>query len=126
MLPDPGKVYGDDEIVAGLWKQFTVALQRAKAVLVLGHSLNDRSLVEAIVANVEPLDRVGVTLLADASNPREPDPSADSVFKVAQEYLGKAERIPLRFGSTDEVAVMGLANVRAWMEQLADKGLIDR
>jgi hypothetical protein len=48
MLPDPDKAYDSDPIVYSLWSQFEEALKRARRVFVLGHSLNDRQLVEAI------------------------------------------------------------------------------
>lgn len=48
MLPDPEKDYEAEPVIQSLWKQFGEALQRAKRVLVLGHSLSDPGLVEAL------------------------------------------------------------------------------
>jgi hypothetical protein len=98
MLPDPDKVYLDDDVIAVLWQQFEQALARAKRVLIVGHSLNDRSLVRAVRVNVEPLDRLGVTVLAaedDASHPHE---TAVPVLEMMRQELRNAAIIPLRFG----------------------------
>lgn len=77
MLPDPDKVYDQDDIIIALWQQFGEALARAKRVFVLGHSLNDRYLLRALLQNVQPLDRIAVTVLADPADPERPDPPPD-------------------------------------------------
>jgi hypothetical protein len=63
VLPDPQKSYAGDAAIASLWSQFEIALRRAKRVLVLGHSLNDTSLVDALRRNVPQGSRVAVTAL---------------------------------------------------------------
>ncbi len=78
MLPDPEKIYDADDVITALWTQFREALRRAKAVLILGHSLHDRALIDAIVSNVEPLERVGITLLAEDGHPEKTDASRAS------------------------------------------------
>ena len=47
MLPDPAKQPGSVGIISEMWVEFGYALQRAKRVLVLGHSLHDAALIEA-------------------------------------------------------------------------------
>ena len=59
LLPDLEKDYAGDEFIAGIWSDFRESLQRARRVLVLGHSLHDAKLVESIRENIE-LGRVGV------------------------------------------------------------------
>ncbi len=126
MLPDPDKVYDADDVISSLWSQFRQALRRAKAVLVLGHSLNDRALVDAIVSNVYPLERVGVTLLAEDSRPDQTDSSALSTIQTIQAHLGNAGMITMRFGAADEDTIShGLGNVQSWLKRLDEKGLID-
>ena len=126
MLPDPDKVYEADDVISSLWRQFRQALRRAKAVLVLGHSLNDRALVDAIVSNVDPLDRVGVTLLAEEGRPDKNDSSALPTIQTIQAHLGNAGMITMRFGATDEDTVLhGLGNVQSWLKRLDEKGLTD-
>jgi hypothetical protein len=54
MLPDPAKVYDQDDIIIAMWREFSEALARAKRVFVLGHSLNDQYLLRALVQNEAP------------------------------------------------------------------------
>jgi hypothetical protein len=63
VLPDPQKSYAGDSAITSLWEQLEEALRRAKRVLILGHSLNDTKLLDAIRRSVSPLSRVAVTVL---------------------------------------------------------------
>lgn len=65
--PDDTKdasTYSVQPVIDQLWRQFQVALGRARKVVVLGHSLHDPYLTEAIRTNV-PTQRLAVTMLAD-------------------------------------------------------------
>ena len=111
MLPDPNKVYDGDDIINTLWHTFLAALERAKRVFVLGHSLNDTALVEALQQRVEPLSRIGVGLLADDNGGF--DPSAGPLLEKVREVLPQAGIIPVRF---EEAPVIG-EQLSQWLER---------
>ncbi len=69
MLPDLEKDYAADPIIESLWRQFEDALRRARRVFILGHSLHDEALIEALTQNLERLDRVAVTYLGLGRKP---------------------------------------------------------
>lgn len=48
LYPDPDKDPTNDAVVSQLWTEFHRALKEAKAVVVVGHSLHDPSLVRAL------------------------------------------------------------------------------
>lgn len=98
MLPDLEKDYSGDPLVNTLWQQFEEALGRAKRVLVLGHSLHDVALVQALRTNIDPPERLMITVLPRAKNADTPaDPAnADRI----QRELPGAMLIPLQFGPT--------------------------
>jgi hypothetical protein len=121
MLPDPEKVYDQDDIIIALWREFSTALVRAKRVLVLGHSLNDQYLLRALIQNVQPLDRIAVSVLGDDQNPPQPHPSAGPVMAKISQHLGNAAIIPMRFGSRIDEGSVG---IRAWTEKLSGNGWI--
>jgi len=123
MLPDPDKIYDADDVINSLWEQFREALRRAKAVLILGHSLNDRALVDAIVSNVYPLERVGITLLAEHGQPDKTDESAFPTMKTIEAHLGNAGMITMRFGGDEDSTSRGLSNVGGWLKRLSEKDL---
>lgn len=108
MLPDPDKAYGSDPIINSLWLQFAEALRRAKRVFVLGHSLNDEALVDALRDNVDPLDRVAVSVLSSERDPDAPDDGAAEVLETIRTKLGNAAFIPMRFGSSPEAGAKGI------------------
>jgi hypothetical protein len=121
MLPDPQKVYDQDDIIIALWREFSTALARAKRVFVLGHSLNDQYMLRALIQNVQPLDRIAVSVLGDDQNPPQPHPSAGPVMAKINQNLGNAAIIPMRFGTgADE----GSAGIRAWTEKLSGNSWI--
>ena len=121
MLPDPEKIYDQDDIINALWREFSTALARAKRVFVLGHSLNDRFLLRALTQNVQPLDRIAVSVLGDDQNPPQPHPSVGPVMAKINQSLGNAAIIPMKFGAgIDE----GSVGIRAWTENLGNDGLI--
>jgi hypothetical protein len=80
--PDDTKdasTYSAQPIIDSLWSQFRQTLGRAQKVLVLGHSLNDRILIEAISTNV-PTHRIAVTVFDG--------PDHDGVVARAREAFG--------------------------------------
>jgi hypothetical protein len=95
MLPDLNKVYGDDQVISSLWNQFENALSRAHRVFVLGHSLHDEPLIQAIHAHVEPW-RVMVSVLANEDHPETVHDDAKSVMEVIDAH--RWMHVPLRFG----------------------------
>ncbi len=48
LYPDPRKRPSENVIVAELWRELEVAVERAKRILVIGHSLHDQPLVEIL------------------------------------------------------------------------------
>lgn len=121
MLPDPDKVYDQDDVINSLWQQFAEALARAKRVLVLGHSLNDSFLLRALIQNVQPFDRIAVTVLQDEQDQDQPHQSAGPVLAKISQNLVNAAIVPMRFGSSPDAGIKGL---RKWQEGLADDGLL--
>ena len=120
MLPNPAKDYASDTLVQSLWTQFNDALRRPSMVLVLGHSLNDAALVDALRSNVAPLYRVAVTLLASESDSNQVDESASSTEERLTEVMPEATMIPLRFGLEFKPPTQKLAQWAertGWMER---------
>lgn len=115
MLPDPDKVYDTDPVIFSLWNQFEEALRRAKRVFVLGHSLNDRPLVEALQRNVSPMERVAVTLLGGDNTPQKVHESATETMEVLTRDLPAATMVPIRFAQ-NQVTVRGA--VETWNDRL--------
>jgi hypothetical protein len=121
MLPDPDKAYDQDDVIIAIWREFSEALARAKRVFVLGHSLNDQFLLRALRQNVQPLDRIAVSVLADEHDHKQSDQSAGPVIAKITSQLGNAAMVPMRFGSgADE----GFIGIRTWTEKLSEGGLI--
>jgi hypothetical protein len=96
MLPDPKKLYDEHDVIFELWRQFKIALGRAQRVFVLGHSLNDPAIVEALRA-VEPA-RVAVAVLAKVGGVPEVDPAAEQVLDLLRRELPGVTSFPLIFG----------------------------
>jgi hypothetical protein len=107
MLPDPNKDYGASAVINSLWAQFQMALSRAKTVLVLGHSLNDDQLVQALRQYIQPANRVAVTTYAS---------STASGVEIEQERHRIQTTLPgcavvqVRFGESDT----GYSELQAW------------
>ncbi len=121
VLPNPDKPYESDDVISSLWRQLAGALGRAKRVLVLGHSLNDDAIVQALTDNVEPLERVAVSLLASANTWDEIDPSAQSLLEILRTRLPSAAMIPIRFGESPD---SGKPALDKWFARLNDVGLL--
>ena len=108
MLPDPGQEYGE-EIINRIWTQFQSALERARMVLVVGHSLHDKLLVQALRDSVTPPHRLGIALYADAPagavlRYRDHDETA----AIIDEALPNAKKISMRFGDAETQNSAGL------------------
>lgn len=97
MLPDPEKMYGSDDVINTLWGQFTQALSRAKLVFVLGHSLNDKRLVEALLQNVYPVERIMISALPDGGNATRFDPNGGPLVSNPGVDKFPETWIPMRF-----------------------------
>ena len=97
MLPDPNKVYDSDPVINTIWAQFEQALARTKRVLVLGHSLNDSQIVDAI-ARFADSAHVAITVYGHLSDPAQPDWNEDPILTIREERLPDATLIPMRFG----------------------------
>jgi hypothetical protein len=121
MLPDPDKVYDQDDIIIAMWREFSEALARAKRVFILGHSLNDQYLLRALVQNVHPLDRIAVSVLADEDDHGQPAQSAGPVIAKITQIIGNAAIVPMRFGGGSDEGSVG---IRTWAEKLGANNLI--
>ena len=116
----PGLLNGLGRYVPVL-QQFAEALARAKRVLVLGHSLNDSFLLRALIQNVQPFDRIAITVLEDEQDQDQPHQSAGPVLAKISQDLVNAAIVPIRFGSSPDAGIKGL---RTWQEGLAGDGLL--
>ena len=95
VLPDPSKTYDSDDIISALWKELILALQRAKMVLVLGHSLGDDALITALRDYVTPPLKLAVGIWAEANN--DSNPTVNRVEHCPNELrggpIGRAEGV---------------------------------
>jgi len=112
MLPDPEKAYDSDPVINSLWSQFILALQRTKRVFVLGHSLNDKALAQAIRDNVRA-DRIAITVLGAPPQQDVLDPSAAEMLERLKPDFPSALMIPTRFGEMPIHA----ASIQPWLER---------
>lgn len=107
--PDDTKdasTYSAQPIIDSLWSQFRETLSRARKVLVLGHSLNDAFLIQAISANV-PSDRLAVTVFGEG-------PDHDGVVERVREGLGQVTTILLDFDKSPS----GNNEIANWTERV--------
>jgi hypothetical protein len=63
LLPEPNKRYEEDAHFRIMWEEFGKAIERAGRILVLGHSLNDAGLREALAPTVG--NRLRVTMCVE-------------------------------------------------------------
>ena len=112
MLPDLAKRYDEgDQVVNSLWTQFESVLERARAVLVMGHSLHDTLLVRALRDRVTPPWRLGVAIYGHPDRDGEPANPNDETPSIIDEQLGTAvQRIYMRFGDSKNSGIGGLRN----------------
>lgn len=113
MLPDPDKSYDAEPVIYELWQQLRIALGRAQRVFVLGHSLHDAPLVDALRQYVSPTNRIAVGLLADPDDPERFHASAGPTMEIMRRYLPQAGMIPIRFG---EDLMISRQQVELWTQ----------
>jgi hypothetical protein len=104
MLPDPDKTYDSEPVIYELWQQFHLALSRAKRVFVLGHSLHDKPLVDALRQYVQPTRRIAVGLLSADGSPEEFHASAGETMEIIRQNFPQAGMIPMRFGPSPSIS----------------------
>jgi hypothetical protein len=78
------------------------------------------NLVQTVRDNVEPLDRLGITILTSNDDPSRPDEMAAPVKEMIRNQFGAAGVIPRRFGRDMETADGAL---QPWLEHTHEKGL---
>jgi hypothetical protein len=89
--PDDTKdasTYAVQPIIDSLWSQFRQTVTRARKVLVLGHSLNDPFLIQAL--SVVPEERLAVTVYPEGSDHQ-------NVADRIRQALGQVTILPLNF-----------------------------
>jgi hypothetical protein len=97
-------------VIDELWVQFRSALQRARRVLVLGHSLNDGYLLAALRSYV-PSDRIAVTIYAPTQDDLN-SPANVEIEQRVQRVLGPVIQIPIVFGPEPSAVEF----LRPWFE----------
>jgi hypothetical protein len=116
MLPDLNNDDATDPIISTIWQQFSAALRRARRVLVLGHSLHDEALITALLENVNPRERLAVTVLASENSSQGPSADRNPASARVHELLPGAAVIPIRFDSSLEA---GRTDLRDWSANAA-------
>jgi hypothetical protein len=119
MLPNPDKPYESDEIIMSLWRQFEDVLRRARRIVVLGHSLQDERLVQALFANIDTKTRLAVTAFAPTQDLNRSLPDDDPIVNIVRDRLPGATVIPIRFGSGE----LPRAFIADWFAHMTEVGL---
>lgn len=109
MLPSLVKDYRRSPTIDAIWREFRKALRRAKRVFVLGHSLNDLTLLEALATNVTPYQRIAFV----TESGREPPP----VMRAAFQRLNGSRIFSVTFDAKFTVAQL---DIRPWNLALRD------
>jgi hypothetical protein len=102
VLPDPEKVY-DDPIFSAMWPEFLRALDRARRVFVLGHSLHDDALVDALREHVQPLSRLAVGVYPAGASVGGYNFETDDLTLRCRERLPDARIVVCKFGATVDI-----------------------
>ena len=107
LLPDPAKDPDKAAGVQALWREFEEALRGASHVLVAGHSLHDRHLIDAVRRAMERGASVGVTTLWTDDG----DETANRQTEVLSQ-LNNATVIPARLGPDLRINEQAVLNWR--------------
>lgn len=89
MLPDPEKDYQSNATIRDTWIEFRNALSRAKKVMIVGHSLHDSVLVDALRELVQPITRIGIAVQGQASD-QNPSPAGADLVRRIPELFGQS------------------------------------
>jgi hypothetical protein len=107
LYPDPDKDPTRDPIVAAIWTEFRAAIADADFVIVIGHSLHDRPLVDALSGIRDKPLAVCIYSEDGAEAPGK------EVVRIRRTVGGdNVGIIPVRFGQPEQ---SGYARLRAWM-----------
>jgi len=99
-----------------IWSQFEQALSRARAVFVLGHSLNDRLLVRALARHVMLPSRLAIGIHATEDDLGQFDDQAPTpLLQLIGEHLPGTSVVPVRFGPDP---VFGRGQLSRWLDQV--------
>ncbi len=113
MLPDLKKSDDADPLIESIWAQFRMALRRSKAVLVLGHSLNDEAIINALTEDIDNKSRIAVALLGVDANASQLGAGGKELKEKVKSRLGGAvTTFPIHFGG--EVRNEVWQSVREW------------
>jgi hypothetical protein len=93
LLPDPNKDPTADPTTSALWTEFEEALRRADRILVVGHSLHDPALVNALRAT-DLHSRIAIAVHADGQSPEE----QTLAWQHFRGVLPDSVLLPLTFG----------------------------
>ena len=117
LLPDPDKEYDSDPVISTIWRQFVEALQRAKRVVVLGHSLNDELLRNALRDNIDPPERLAVTVRGKIGEPGMVAADTGEISEILARELPRAAILPVHFAQN---SVDVQEAVRRWDDRLSE------
>jgi hypothetical protein len=98
MLPDPDKDYQSNSTIRDTWIEFRNALTRAQKILIVGHSLHDKVLVDSLKELVEPITRVGVAIEGRASDQLPSRAGAELVKRIPDLFGRTLATFPIQFG----------------------------
>jgi hypothetical protein len=106
LLPNVEKDYQSIPLVVDLWSEFRSTLRRAKAVFVLGHSLNDVELCRVLGEDVRNGSRVAVA---------QPTPNSVGPLRDDDE-----EELSAKLGLTGPVTIVPLVFGRGHQQTMLD------
>jgi len=108
--PGSRKSYAGDAIISTLWDEFSEAIRRARRVVVLGHSIHDRAIVEVL----RTAPALAIFGLADAEQPDQFDAAAEPLLEIVKRDLPHATTVPIRFDGHHSVHGPALDH---WLDQ---------
>ncbi|HKV87217.1 MAG TPA: hypothetical protein VJT78_04405 [Candidatus Dormibacteraeota bacterium] len=90
MLPDPNKSYAGDDVLSLLWSHFEQAVNAAGRILVIGHPLADRQLVQILLTAV---GKLGITYLGT-----DTDRDNEQLERLRKEFGNDPAYFGVKFG----------------------------